>query len=276
MSFFDHINELRKHILRSVMAIVVIAMAAFWNINWIFERWIFGPRNPDFPTYRAICWASNSMGLGDKMCFKPPVFKVITRELGELLMQQIYVAFWLGVIGAFPIIFWEFWKFVRPGLLETEQRAVRGLVFICTGLFLLGVSFGFLVIAPFSISFLGGYTMEGLEVSPTLDSYVTYMTMFTIPTGLIFEMPVAAYFFTNIGLLGAQTLRAYRRHAIVAIVIVAAVITPPDVVSQVLVSIPLLFLYEVSIRVSAYVQRKRERELEERERRDKEELMRIE
>jgi sec-independent protein translocase protein TatC len=269
MTFFDHINELRRHILRSVLAIVVVGAACFININWIFERVIFGPRNVDFPTYRTICWLSNLMGMGDKMCFKPPQFKVITRELGEVLMQQIYVAFWLGVIGAFPIIFWEFWKFVRPGLHNTEQRAVRGIVFVCTVLFLAGVSFGFFVIAPFSISFLGGYTMEGMEVSPTLDSYVTYMTMFTIPTGLIFEMPIVAYFFTKIGLLGAQFLRTYRRHAVVLVVIIAAIITPPDVVSQVLVSIPLMLLYEVSIGVSARVQRNRERELEERERQDR-------
>lgn len=269
MTFFDHINELRRHILRSVLAIVVVGGVCFININWIFERVIFGPRNLDFPTYRTICWLSNLMGMGDKMCFKPPQFKVITRELGEVLMQQIYVAFWLGVIGAFPIIFWEFWKFVRPGLHNTEQRAVRGIVFVCTVLFLAGVSFGFFVIAPFSISFLGGYTMEGMEVSPTLDSYVTYMTMFTIPTGLIFEMPIVAYFFTKIGLLGAQFLRTYRRHAVVLVVIIAAIITPPDVVSQVLVSIPLMLLYEVSIGVSARVQRNRERELEEQERQDR-------
>ena len=269
MTFFDHINELRRHILRSVLAILIGAVVCFININWVFERVIFGPRNPDFPTYRAICGMSNMMGMGDKMCFKPPVFRIITRELGELLMQQFYVSFWLGVIGAFPFIFWEFWKFVRPGLHSTEQQAVRGIVFVCTVLFLAGVAFGFFVIAPFSISFLGGYTMEGLEVSPTLDSYVTYMTMFTIPTGLIFEMPIVAYFFTKIGLLGAQALRTYRRHAIVLVVIIAAIITPPDVVSQVLVSIPLMLLYEVSIGVSARVQRNREREMIERERKDR-------
>jgi sec-independent protein translocase protein TatC len=140
-------------------------------------------------------------------------------------------------------------------------------VFICTALFLLGVCFGFFVIAPFSISFLGGYTMEGLEVSPTLDSYVNYMVMFTLPTGVIFEMPILAYFLTKIGVLGAQFLRGFRRHAIVVIVIIAAVITPPDVVSQVLVSIPLLALYEVSIGVSAAVQRRRERLLAMEEKR---------
>jgi sec-independent protein translocase protein TatC len=261
MTFFEHIAELRRHILRSALAIVVIGVICFANINWIFEKVIFGPRNPDFPTYKAICGISHWMGMGDKMCFQPTPFRIITRQLGELLMQHLYVSFWLGFICAFPFIFWEFWKFIRPGLIEKEQKAIRGIVFICTALFLLGVSFGFFIIAPFSISFLGGYTMEGLEVSPTLDSYVTYMVMFTLPTGVIFEMPILAYFLTKIGLLGAQFLRSFRRHAIVIIVIVAAVITPPDVVSQVLVSIPLLALYEVSIGVSAAVQRRREQAL---------------
>ena len=176
-------------------------------------------------------------------------------------MQHLYVSFWLGVIGAFPFIFWEFWKFVRPGLLDAEQRAVRGIVAICTLLFLTGVAFGYFIIAPFSISFLGGYTLEGVQVAPTLDSYVTYMTMFTLPTGLIFELPVMFYFLAKIGVVGATFLRSYRRHAMVIILIVAAIITPPDVVSQTLVAIPLLGLYEASILVVSRVQRLRERKL---------------
>lgn len=258
MSFFEHITELRKHILRSVLAIFVVGTICFLNKEFVFEKMIFGPRHADFPTYGVLCNVSHATGLGEQMCFTPPKFDLITRELGEVLMQHLYVSFWLGVIGAFPFIFWEFWKFVQPGLLETEQRAVRGIVFICSMLFLLGILFGYFVIAPFSISFLAGYTLDGVVVSPTLDSYVTYMTMFTLPTGLIFEMPVIAYFLAKIGLVGSRFLRAYRRHAVVAILIVAAIITPPDVVSQTLVSIPLYLLYEVSILVVARVQRQQE------------------
>ncbi len=258
MSFFEHITELRKHILRSVLAIFVVGTICFLNKDFVFDKMIFGPRHTDFPTYGILCNASHMMGLGEQMCFTPPKFDLITRELGEVLMQHLYVSFWLGVIGAFPFIFWEFWKFVQPGLLDTEQRAVRGIVFICSLLFLLGVVFGYYVIAPFSISFLAGYTLEGVIVSPTLDSYVTYMTMFTLPTGLVFEMPVVAYFLAKIGIIGPKFMRTYRRHAVVAILIVAAIITPPDVVSQTLVAIPLYMLYEVSILVVAKVQRQRE------------------
>jgi sec-independent protein translocase protein TatC len=261
MSFFEHIAELRKHILRAVLAIGIVGIVAFLNKEFVFNTLIFGPRSPDFPTYKIICSASNGLGLGDKMCFTPPKFNLITRQLGEVLMQHLYVSFWLGVIGAFPFIFWEFWKFVSPGLLDAERRAVRGVVGICSLLFLLGVAFGYYVIAPFSISFLAGYTLEGLEVAPTLDSYVTYMTMFTLPIGFIFEMPIVAYFLAKIGLVGTSVLRQYRRHALVVILIVAAIITPPDVVSQTLVGIPLYLLYEVSILVVAGVQRRREKEM---------------
>lgn len=262
MSFFDHVEELRRHILRSVLAIAILGIVCFSYTDFIFDRVIMGPRHADFPTYKVMCDISHSLGLGDKMCVTPPQFKIITRELGEFLMQSIYVAFCLGIIGAFPFIFWEFWKFVSPGLHDKERRAVRGIVLICSALFLLGVLFGYFVIAPFSISFLAGYTIEGIDVSPTLDSYVTYMSMFTIPTGLIFEMPIVAYFFAKIGLIGKNFMRTYRRHAIVAIVVIAAIITPPDVVSQMLVTVPLLLLYEISIIVVVRVQRKRERMLE--------------
>lgn len=266
MSFFEHISELRRHILRSVLAIAVIGIVCFLNKDIIFDKMIFGPRHADFPTYTFLCNASHKMGLGDQMCFTPPKFDLITRELGEVIMQHLYVSFWLGVIGAFPFIFWEFWKFVSPGLLETERKVARGVVFICSSLFLMGVVFGYFVIAPFSISFLAGYTLEGVVVSPTLDSYVTYMTMFTLPTGLVFEMPIVAYFMAKIGIMGTKFMRTYRRHAVVVILIVAAIITPPDVVSQTLVAIPLYMLYEVSILVVARVQHQQKKALESSER----------
>ncbi len=259
MSFFDHINELRKHIMRAALAISVIAVVCFINKDFVFNTIIFGPRNPDFPTFRVLCSFSHAIGLGDAICFVPANFQLITREFGEVIMQVLYVSFWLGVIGAFPLIFWEFWRFVSPGLHEHERKSVRGIVAICSALFLLGVLFGYYVIAPFSINFLAGYTLDGVQVAPTLDSYVTYITMFTIPTGFIFEMPIAAFFFARMGLIGTAFLKKFRRHAIVVILIVAAIITPPDVISQTLVAIPLYMLYEISILVVARVQRKRQK-----------------
>ncbi len=269
MTFFDHIAELRRHILRSVLAIAVFAIYFLSNKEFVFNTLMFGPRDPNFPTYRAICSFSNWAGLGDKICFTPPKFNVITRELGEALMQHMYISFCLGIICAFPYIFWEFWKFIRPGLLESERKAVRGIVGICSMLFLLGNAFGYYVIAPFSISFLASYTVEGLDVSPTLNSYVTYMTMFTLPTGLIFEMPIVSFFLTKIGVIGPKMLRSYRRHAAVVIVIIAGIITPPDVMSQTIVAIPLFALYEISILVSVNEQRRRNRALDELEKQNR-------
>lgn len=262
MSFFDHINELRKHIMRAALAITVIAVVCFLNKDFVFNTIIFGPRSPDFPTFKVLCSFSHAIGMGDAICFVPANFQLITREFGEVIMQVLYVSFWLGVIGAFPFIFWEFWRFISPGLHEEERKSVRGVVAICSALFLLGVLFGYYVIAPFSINFLAGYTLEGVEVAPTLDSYVTYITMFTIPTGFIFQMPIAAYFFARMGVIGTAFLKKFRRHAIVLILILAAIITPPDVISQTLVAIPLYMLYEISIIVVARVQRKREKALQ--------------
>ncbi len=258
MSFFGHLEELRHRILRSAMAIGLMGIACFLNKEVVFDGLIFGPRRPDFLTYRALCDLSHWANLGDKMCFRPVEFKLITRQLGEILMQHLYVSFWLGFILAFPYVLWQFWLFLKPGLLEAEQKAIRGIVSICSALFLLGVLFGYFIIAPFSINFLASYTLAGTEVAPTLDSYVTYMTMFTIPMGLFFEMPVVIYFLTKIGLLGYRSLQLYRRYAFVAILVVAAVITPPDVVSQIIVALPLYLLYEVSIVVSRREQKRRE------------------
>jgi sec-independent protein translocase protein TatC len=257
MSFFEHVEDLRKVIVRSALAIAVVGIGFFLNKSFIFETLLYGPRNPDFPTFRILCSLSHTLGMGESMCFVPPKFDLIATELGEILMQHMYISFWLGVVGAFPFIFWQIWQFVQPGLLETEQKVIRGVVGICSLLFFLGVAFGYFVIAPFSINFLASYTAAGTTVSPKLDSYVTYMTMFTIPTGIIFEMPVVAYFLAKLGVLGSKFMRNYWRHAVVIIFIVAAVITPPDIVSQTMVATPLLILYEISIWVVKGIEKKR-------------------
>ena len=268
MSFFDHITELRTHILRAVACIFATGLVFFIKKDWA-ESIIFGPKNENFLTYRVLCSASKQFGLGESMCFKPTNFEVFTRDLGGPLMQHLFLSFWLGVICSFPLIFWEFWKFISPGLHDHERKVVRGIVGICTILFMLGVAFGYYIIAPFSINFLASYSFGEVKSTSTLDSYVTYMTMFTIPTGLIFEMPVIAYFLARVGVIGAQFMRSYRRHAILGILIVAAIITPPDVLSQTLVSIPLYVLYELSIKVVARVQKNREKALALEEARSK-------
>ena len=164
---------------------------------------------------------------------------------------------------AFPVVLWEIWRFVKPGLYENEKNVTRGVVFICTFLFYSGVAFGYYVIAPFAITWLGNYSVGGDAIiqQPTLASYVSYITMFTIPTGLVFELPLGAYFLAKLGVLTSSFLRDYRRHAIVVIFIIAAIVTPPDMVTQILISMPILILYEVSIIIVRRIEKNNTMEL---------------
>jgi sec-independent protein translocase protein TatC len=255
MSFFDHLEELRWHIMRSVLAIIAFGLVLFLSKDFVFNEVIFGPRHPDFITYRVVCSFSNAIGLGDNLCFYPKEFSLITPDMGELFLTHMKVSFLLGFVLAFPFVFWEFWRFIKPGLYENEQRVTRYAVFICSMLFTIGVMFGYFVISPFAVSFLTGYELPGVESTPALGSYIGYMVMFTLPTGLVFELPVVAYVLTRIGVLSSEFLRQYRRHAIVILVAVAAVITPPDAFSQILIAFPLISLYEISILVAKRVER---------------------
>jgi sec-independent protein translocase protein TatC len=260
MTFFDHLEELRWHIFRSAAAVIVIASVMFFMEDFVFNKVIFGPRNPEFITYRIICQISNAIGMGETLCFYPKEFHLITPDMGELFLTHIKMSVLIGFVLAIPFVFWEAWRFISPGLTDKERRASRGAVLICSFLFTLGVLFGYFVISPFAISFLTGYELPGVESTPSLNSYIGYMIMFTIPTGLVFQLPVFAHVLTMIGLISSSFLKTYRRHAAVVIVIVAAIITPPDAFSQILVALPLFGLYEISIVVSKRVEKKKAQE----------------
>ena len=249
MGFFDHIEVLRWHIVRSVLSIIVFGVFFFLIPEFTFDQLVLGPKNEDFVTYRIMQNFIPSYG--------PPKFDLITREMGEQFFVHLKVSFWIGLICSFPYIFWEFWRFLKPGLYDNEKKAVRGIVFYCSLLFFSGLCFGYFIIAPIAVTWLASYSV-GVDVisSPTLASYVGYMTMFTIPTGLVFELPIIFYFLGKIGIVTASFLRKYRRHAVVIILIVAAIVTPPDVVTQILIAIPILFLYEVSIFIVARQEKK--------------------
>ncbi|MGB4839902.1 MAG: twin-arginine translocase subunit TatC, partial [Saprospiraceae bacterium] len=177
-------------------------------------------------------------------------------EMGEQFFMGITVSLYIGLIVAFPYIFYEFWKFIKPGLYEGELKIANRLIAATSFLFILGVCFGYYVIAPFAITFLGSYTV-GTEAinSPTLSSYVNYMTMFTIPVGLSFELPIVVYFLAKIGIIGPEIMKKFRKEAFLIIFIIAAVITPPDALTQILVGVPMYVLYEISISVAARVVR---------------------
>lgn len=252
MSFLEHLEELRWHIIRSLVSIIAFAIVVFVFKEFVFDKIIFAPRRESFITYRIMCQ------IADFLCFAPPEFEIIPREFGEKFFTHLKVSFWLGIVISFPYIFWEFWKFIKPGLYKHEQKAARGMVFVCSSLFMLGVAFGYFIISPFAIKFLAGYSLSDIEVisSSSLSSYVNYMTMFTVPAGIIFELPVVVYFLARVGLLTPKFMRTYRRHAIVIILLFAAIITPPEVVTQILIGIPVLILYEISIFVAGRANKK--------------------
>lgn len=260
MTFLEHLEELRWHIIRSLIAIVSIGIGLFLMQDWVFGTVVFGPTNEDFFSYKVICNLSHAVGLGERMCFAPPIFTKQAIGFGESFIMSIKVSFIMGFILSFPFVFYEFWRFIKPGLYPNERKAARGMVGICSFLFLLGVSFGYFVIAPFAINFLAGYSIPGVENTPTLSSFINYMVMFTAPAGLIFELPVVVYFLSKVGLVTPEGMRKYRRHSIIGILVLAAVITPPDVVTQFLIGIPLFILYEISIAISARVNKQYQKE----------------
>ena len=256
MSFFEHLEELRWHIIRSFIAIFVVAIVVFLSKDWVFNTIIFGPKNPDFLTYRAICWLSNSLGLQEGLCFSPVKFDLQAVDFGETLTLHMTVSFMLGIVVSFPYIFWEFWRFVSPGLKMGERRSAIGVVGVCSLLFFMGIAFGYYIIAAFGVNFLASYELPGVLNQPKLSSYINYLIMFVLPAGIMFEMPLVAYFLAKIGILSTESMRSGRRYAILVIVIVAAIITPPDWISQMIIGIPMYILYESSIYVVQRVERK--------------------
>lgn len=261
MSFLEHLEELRWHLIRSAASILVTGTIVFLAQDFVFDKVLFAPRYDWFLTYQAICGFSELIGLGDTLCFYPPDLQVIIIELGEAFLTHIKVSIMLGFVLAFPYIFWEFWRFIKPGLYEKEQKVTRGIVFVCSLLFISGVLFGYYVISPFAITFLAGYPLAGIsESTVALSSYINYMVMFTIPSGLIFELPIIVYFLAKAGLVTADFMRTYRKHAFVLILILAAIVTPPDVVTQFLIGIPLFILYEISINIAKRIEKEHEKE----------------
>lgn len=262
MSFLQHLEVLRWHLVRSSLAIVIGATAAFIAKGILFDVIIFGPRQPDFWTYRMFCMASRALHTGELFCMDEMPFDLLNTKMAGQFSTHIWVSLIAGFILAFPYVMWEVWRFVKPGLHEKERKNSRWLVFFTSLLFIMGVLFGYYLIAPLSVQFLGTYTVSR-EVTNFIDlvSYITTVSTVTLATGLIFELPVVVYFLSKAGLLTPQWMRTYRRHAFVMILIISAIITPPDISSQVLVSLPIVLLYELSIRISARVVRRQEKAL---------------
>ncbi|MBK9479915.1 MAG: twin-arginine translocase subunit TatC [Bacteroidetes bacterium] len=258
MSFLEHLEALRWHLVRSAIVVFSLAILAFVYNDILFDKIIFAPRHADFWTYVQMCRLSDFLGLGDALCIKSLNFDLINTQLSGQFTMHMWIAFVAGLILGFPYVIWELWRFVKPGLKEAERKYTSGLVFFISSLFAIGVAFGYYIIAPLSINFLGNYQLStDVKNMIEMDSFISTITTITLASGLVFELPIVVYFLTKIGLMSPQFMRKFRKHAVIVILIVAAVITPsPDVTSQLLVAFPLYLLYEISIFVSMYVLKK--------------------
>lgn len=267
MSFLDHLEELRWHLIRATLAVVIAATAAFLAKGFVFDVLLFGPTNADFFTYDILCRMSSMVGLEGGFCFDEMPFTIQSRTMGGQFSAHIWTAITAGFIIAFPYVLYEFWRFISPAMYSNEKSTAKGFIFISSILFFLGVLFGYYLITPLSINFLGKYQVSEKVLNEfDIGSYIGLVRSSVIACGLIFELPIIIYFLTKIGLVTPQFLRKYRKFALVIVLIISAIITPPDILSQIIVAIPVLFLYEVSIIIAKIVTKKEERKLRRKQR----------
>jgi len=254
MSFLDHLEELRWHLIRSTLAIVIIGCVAFLMKDFIFDTIIFGPKKMDFPTYRVFCEIATFLGFDSAFCADKLPFTIQSRLMSGQFSAHIWTSIWAGFIVGFPYVLYEVWKFISPGLYEKERKNSRGFILVASFLFFLGVLFGYYIVAPLSINFLGTYQVSS-EVTNEFDlaSYISTIRTSVIACGILFELPIIIYFLTKVGLVTPEIMKKYRKIALVIVLILSAVITPPDVTSQIIVAFPVLILYQVSIGISKRV-----------------------
>ena len=259
MSFLDHLEELRWHIIRSTLAVITAATLAFLGKTFLFETLIFGPTKPNFFTYDFLCKASSLLGY-NSFCNTAFEFEIQSRTMAGQFSAHIWTSITFGFIIAFPYILYEIWNFISPGLYSNERKHSKGFIAISSMLFFIGVLFGYFVICPLSINFLGTYSVaDQVHNDFDLNSYIGLVRASVLASGFIFELPIIIYYLTKIGLVTPEFLRKNRKYALVIVLIIAAVITPPDVASQIIAAIPVIILYQISIYISKIVLRKQQR-----------------
>lgn len=255
MSFLDHIEDLRWHLIRITISILLCATVAFIFSGFIFENIIFAPKRMDFPTYKWLCQASQFFGIdGSTFCAAEFPFKVQSRTMAGQFSADIWTSIFAGLIVAFPYVIYQLWHFISPGLRSDERKYSKGFIFMTSFLFFLGVLFGYYIVTPLSINFLGNYSVSS-EISNEFDisSYISIIRSSSLASGLVFELPIIIYFLTKVGLVTPQIMKKYRKFALVIVLVLSAIITPPDLASQIIVAIPILILYQVSIYISKVV-----------------------
>lgn len=262
MSFLDHLEDLRWHLIRATLAVVIAGTAAFLAKGFIFDVLLFGPTNADFFTYDILCRLSTAVGLEGGFCFEKMPFTIQSRTMGGQFSAHVWTSITAGFIISFPYVIYEFWRFISPGMYANERNTARGFIFISSLLFFLGVLFGYYLVTPLSINFLGKYQVSDVVLNEfDIGSYISLVRSSVLACGLIFELPIIIYFLTKIGLVTPEFLRKYRKFALVIVLILSAIITPPDILSQIIVAIPVLVLYELSIVIAKIVTKKEEKKL---------------
>jgi sec-independent protein translocase protein TatC len=262
MTFLEHLEELRWHLIRSALAIVTLAIVVFMAKDFVWHNIILAPSRLDFWTYEMLCKAGEFLK-SDGLCISDLPFIIQSRKMTGQFTMHITTSVLIGLIISFPYVFWEIWRFIAPGLRDNERNSTRGAVFFVSLLFLTGVLFGYYIISPLSINFLAHYKVdESILNEFELSSYVSTVSMLVLSSAILFQLPMIIYVLTKAGLVTPELMKKYRRHAIVAILILGALLTPPDPISQILIAIPLFGLYQISIFISAGVLRKKQKKEE--------------
>ena len=250
MNFLDHVEDLRWHIIRSSIAVVVGAIAVFWKVEWIFDNIILGPAHNDFISYKWFCALGRVMHY-DGFCLGDIKMKFQNTAVTGQFMMSLSVSLMLGFIITFPYVLWEVWRFIKPALKPSEIKMANGIVFWCSLLFFTGVLFSYYIVAPYTINFFGNYQLSPMfQNIITIDNYYDTMSNMILAMGIVFELPILVYFLSKIGILTPEFLRAQRRYAILILFILSEIITPPDLFSCLLVFIPLYVLFEISVHIS--------------------------
>lgn len=257
MSFLEHLEELRWHIIKSLLSVFVFGIVAFIFKDFIFNKILLAPKFPDFFTYRVFCRFAEIVKI-PRLCINAVPMELISIKMSGQFSMHVMVSLVVGFIVAFPYVFFQFWRFIVPALYPKEKNVARGAVLVSSLLFLLGVLFGYYVITPLTIQFFSGYSVsQDVTNQINLVSFVSTIASVLLSCGVIFELPILVYFLSKIGLITPKFMKTYRKHAFVIILFLAAVITPPDIFSQLVVSVPLILLYEVSIIISGRIERKK-------------------
>lgn len=260
MSFLDHLEDLRWHLIRATLGILAAATLAFIFKEFIFETILFGPKKMSFPTYQWLCKISQFLNIESTFCAEEFPFRIQNRTVAGQFSAHIWTSVFAGFVIAFPYIIYQFWSFISPGMRNNERKSSRGFIIIASFLFFVGVLFGYYVVTPLSLNFLANYNISNsISNEFDLSSYIALVRSSSLASGIVFELPIIIYFLTKIGIVTPQFLKKYRKFALVIVLILSAIITPPDIASQVIVAIPILILYQVSIYISAVVVRNQKR-----------------